>query len=425
MARPLGGLAAAVEQIDAALAAPLWACSSDELVEGLGLLALARHRLAVLERRMVAEAMDRGLPAEAGSSPVDWVVTAQTQSAPGVEVGHAASVLRLAAAQEREVFAPVLSRVDAGEMTPAAADQLVRFYSEVEPVADRAMLADLFTAMIEAASDGLVEVADPADESGETSVSFFARAMTGRQLKLALAQARRMVKPAPDLDDDDERLHRARGLFVRPDVAGMSEYRWVLDPEGAAVVDAALAGLAGPVTAPDGTPDPRTPAQRRSDALLALVRRAVEVPETTMPGQHSAQLVLTMSYEHLVAAQRGAGVSATGQVLCASSVRRLACDAQIVPMLLGSEGEVLDVGRAQRLFTPAQRRVLWQRDRGCTFPGCTAPPAWCEAHHVIHWIRGGRTDVSNGALLCGRHHRYVHSRDLTASVTATGVTWHT
>ncbi|HET9633086.1 MAG TPA: HNH endonuclease signature motif containing protein, partial [Terrabacter sp.] len=72
----------------------------------------------------------------------------------------------------------------------------------------------------------------------------------------------------------------------------------------------------------------------------------------------------------------------------------------------------------------AQRRALAQRDGGCSYPGCTIPPQWCDAHHVVHWLHGGATDLSNGALLCGRHHIVVHERGLTATVTSFGVTWH-
>ena len=106
-------------------------------------------------------------------------------------------------------------------------------------------------------------------------------------------------------------------------------------------------------------------------------------------------------------------------------MRRLACEADILPMVLGTAGELLDLGRTTRLATPAQRLALWHRDRGCTYPGCSIPPTWCEAHHVTHWCDGGATDLTNLALLCGRHHTVVHERGLTATATAFGVTWHT
>ena len=131
-----------------------------------------------------------------------------------------------------------------------------------------------------------------------------------------------------------------------------------------------------------------------------------------------------MSVEALLEQVRGAGVADDDAVLSPGAVRRLACEAGIVPMVLGGPSEVLDVGRAQRFFTPAQRRALARRDGGCSYPGCTIPPQWCEAHHVEHWLHGGLTDLGNGALLCGRHHTVVHERGMTATVTASRVTWH-
>jgi hypothetical protein len=68
-------------------------------------------------------------------------------------------------------------------------------------------------------------------------------------------------------------------------------------------------------------------------------------------------------------------------------------------------------------------RALWLRDRHCTFPGCTVPGTWADAHHLRHWADGGPTDLANGALLCGRHHTIVHRDRLTAQVTPAGVRW--
>ena len=94
----------------------------------------------------------------------------------------------------------------------------------------------------------------------------------------------------------------------------------------------------------------------------------------------------------------------------------MACAAALVPHVLGTAGQALDVGRVARLFTRAQRRALLRRDRGCTYPGCTAPAAWTQAHHVVHWLDGGATDLDNAALLCQRHHTIVHERRYVAQV---------
>jgi hypothetical protein len=80
----------------------------------------------------------------------------------------------------------------------------------------------------------------------------------------------------------------------------------------------------------------------------------------------------------------------------------------VVPAVLGSDSEVLDLGRAQRDFNRAQRRAAALRDRGCVAPGCDQPPSACHVHHMWWWIDGGPTDLANAALLCGFHHRMVH-----------------
>jgi hypothetical protein len=68
----------------------------------------------------------------------------------------------------------------------------------------------------------------------------------------------------------------------------------------------------------------------------------------------------------------------------------------------------LEVGRTSRVVTAAQRSALAVRDGGCVFPDCTRPLAWCEAHHLRHWLHGGPTDLANLALVCRTHHRAVH-----------------
>ncbi|MGL5851660.1 MAG: HNH endonuclease signature motif containing protein, partial [Phycicoccus sp.] len=110
------------------------------------------------------------------------------------------------------------------------------------------------------------------------------------------------------------------------------------------------------------------------------------------------------------------GSLATGTLLGPGQLRRIACDAVLIPYVLGSAGEILDQGTAVRLFTKAQRRRLTMRDKGCTYPGCSAPASWCEAHHVRWWEHHGSSDIDNGALLCRRHHTVVHQRRLWATV---------
>ena len=106
----------------------------------------------------------------------------------------------------------------------------------------------------------------------------------------------------------------------------------------------------------------------------------------------------------------------------AATVRKLACDADLLPVVLSGEGRILDIGRAQRLFPPHLRKALHARDGGCAFPGCTIPGPWTEAHHIQYWNLGGPTSVDNGVLLCSHHHHEVHKENWRIEVKS-GVPW--
>jgi len=94
--------------------------------------------------------------------------------------------------------------------------------------------------------------------------------------------------------------------------------------------------------------------------------------------------------------------------ITAEAARRIACDASVIPIVLGGKSEPLDVGRATRTIPTGIRRAVVARDIGCIHPGCTAPAAWCQAHHVKHWADGGPTSLNNLVLLCHQHHWIVH-----------------
>lgn len=109
-----------------------------------------------------------------------------------------------------------------------------------------------------------------------------------------------------------------------------------------------------------------------------------------------------------------------GLPLSARSARRLACDARLVPVILGAEGQPLDVGRITYSCPMPMRRALVARDRGCCFPGCGAPPTRCDAHHVEHWAAGGSTALCNLCLLCRRHHRMIHAGEWAVRINTDG-----
>ncbi|EGD41788.1 putative HNH endonuclease domain protein [Nocardioidaceae bacterium Broad-1] len=98
-----------------------------------------------------------------------------------------------------------------------------------------------------------------------------------------------------------------------------------------------------------------------------------------------------------------------GTTISAAEARKMACNATIIPWVLGGDGEVLDAGRASRLFQPIQRKALRLQHKCCQAEGCDLPPEWCDAHHLDPWAAGGKTNLKDGALLCPHHHRLAHN----------------
>lgn len=422
-----------------------WQLGADEVTDSLATVGELRHLLDVAEVALVREGVGRGLPKEDSWSDHDWVTRSQARRSPAPETRHVSRVLRVAKGARRTGLglhdglvpdgdlagvgpsdvaddgsgsvAAVVATFDAGRCSLGAADQLVRFEAQVAPVADPTMVAADLAVLTESACDDIVPTGP--DGRGRRREP----GLTEKELAVAITHAGRLLKPAPDLEREDRRAKAARSLVKSPGPAGMSAYKLTLDPEGAAVIDAAISALSAPVKGPDGEWDDRPASRRRADALIDIVRRGVSAPGET-PKTDKAQVQVTIPLATLLEGVHGGGVTPTGEVLPPSVVRRMACDAGILPVVLGGRGEVLEMGRSVRLFTPGQRRAVWLRDGSCTFPGCTVPAQWCDAHHVDWWSRGGGTDVSNAALLCQRHHTKVHAHDLTATITDTGVTWH-
>jgi hypothetical protein len=131
--------------------------------------------------------------------------------------------------------------------------------------------------------------------------------------------------------------------------------------------------------------------------------------------------MVTISLESLQS-ELGTGAIVGGDLLSATAIRRLACTANIIPVVLGGKGEILDLGRIRRLFSPAQRKVMRLRDQGCGAEGCTVPARWCEAHHEKPWSEGGRTDLGDGRLYCNFHHHLAHDPRYEAEVLPNGDT---
>lgn len=152
-------------------------------------------------------------------------------------------------------------------------------------------------------------------------------------------------------------------------------------------------------------------ARRQAEAFCSLLEH-LDPEKLPEHGGTATAIVVTIPLADLRSALAGvditAGADGVGRI-SAGEVRRLACTAQIIPAVLGSKSEVLDLGRSQRLFSTAQHRALGVRDRTCRAEGCSVPATWCEAHHFKDpWSRGGKTNLSDGKLFCPWHHHRAH-----------------
>jgi len=217
-----------------------------------------------------------------------------------------------------------------------------------------------------------------------------------------------------------EREHRiatrTRHLTFAPDHHGSILLKGslpVVDAESLVrIIDAYAAAHKRALDKLDPQAEYLTPAMRRADALLAMVQHHQQAALAPSNGGDRPRVVVALSYDTLAKAAVDAGLLpahlvGSGEQVPAGVLRRWLCDADVLPVVLGGDSQPLDVGRSQRLVTPAIRAALELRDGGCVFPGCEQPPQACHAHHLRPWWAGGATSVANLVLACPHHHGIV------------------
>jgi len=292
------------------------------------------------------------------------------------------------------------------------------------------------------------DISDEAMASGaEASLTAQARELSPTRLAPVAARIRDECDPDA-ADRRHRRRMRDRWLDVDRTFDGAVSISGLLDPESGELLLATL----GALTAPPRPGEFRGAGGRRADALMDLCRLAG--PHAPVAGGERPHVVVTVDLATLRArlaetwpapagpaglngstgstgpkgstgptgagawlapagsagaAGPGAGARlGSGWPVRPETARRLACDAAVIPMLLGTTSEPLDVGRLSRTAPPPLRRALVYRDGGCRFPLCNRPPEWTDAHHLVHWADFGPTSLSNMVLLCRRHHVAVH-----------------
>ncbi len=255
----------------------------------------------------------------------------------------------------------------------------------------------------------------PPDEQAETvgnveSVMLeVGRAVDAGSLTGFASRVRQIADPDGALLDA-QRAHERRWLTTSTTIDGMVSVDGLLDREAGAVLLTALSAA----TAPCGPDDHRSSGQRRADALVDICGHALDTGHTGASGGVRPHLLVTTPLSVITgagsdgtASTEVAEVAWTGP-LTNEATKRLACDAEITRVVVDPPSQPLDVGRTTRSVPPQLRNALIVRDRGCVAEGCDRPPAWTEAHHIVHWAEGGSTSLDNLVLLCRTHHRKVH-----------------
>lgn len=250
-------------------------------------------------------------------------------------------------------------------------------------------LADVMPATGAALAAGAISVAhaqaiaalrrDASDDSMRTvevGLADVARTTDADTLRSAVTAVRHSLQPEAVVRDES-RAYEMRELYAATTFQGTGVGQWTLDPVSQEKVMTAIRAASRPIANDD-----RTAKQRRADALITICEfftKHAEPGDVVCRRGAPPQVSVVVSWETL-----------TGQ------------------RVTGPNSEILDVGRGSRTFTAAAAKAIVVRDRHCRWPGCDAPPSWCEAHHAVHWADGGPSDLDNGVLLCGRHHDRVH-----------------
>jgi hypothetical protein len=311
---------------------------------------------------------------ECGRSTRAWLVEEQL-------LGRGDADIRLQVARSSVVRPAIVTAMVAGEANQAHANVIVNFLPKLDSPDTR-----------DHAEKTLLDAAKFADPT-------------------RLTRGLRQLRDALSLDETAEaravRRHEGRWLRFTPTFDGMTRFDGMLDPAAAATVQTAIEALAQP----GGEVDNRTTAQCRADALLDLAKVAMRSGELPASAGEPTQVHVTTDIADLLRRlQPGDTCRSTinGTPVTPNTVRMLACDAGIIPVVMRGTSEVLDLGRSTRTWSRAQRKAAKLRDGGCVFPKCQAPIDRCELHHIVHWSNGGPTDHRNGAHVCTYHHWVVH-----------------
>ncbi len=368
-----------------------------------------RNRLPLVDHSLIADAEATDLPETYCSSTLIRFLVQVLQLSPG----EAASRVRAAAAvgprrsMLGERLEPLLPRLAALQRDGAVTTEKVQI---VERAMHELSRPGLNPDAVETAEQLLT---DHAPILGPTDLRRYAR---------SVVDAADPDGPEP-VDDQLQQDRRYLELKQRRD--GMWHLKGKLTGTVGAQLNAILDPLAKPRTTTlegeDGATtriaDERPCGQRLHDGLDEACARLLKMKDKPSVGGAPTSVIVTIGLEELLA-KAGLAETSDGSQLSADQLLRIADEAEIWPTIIKQNGVPLALGRSQRLASPGQTMALITRDGGCSFPGCTHPPSWCDRHHIVDWILGGLTDLDNLTLLCRYHHTHFLQKGWTCRMNA-------
>jgi hypothetical protein len=385
----LGGLSRALDDLDAVA---LGVLSDEDVARMVDVVTAASSRMTRQVCRVVAEADRRRLGDQIGARDTHRWWARRSRHTPA----EAARLTRLGRAFEQDVHAPVGAALAAGEVRVEQARVIVE--------AVEAIPAHLDDATRDLARDHLLAAA------GEFDARQLRR--LGKRILDVVAPEVGECHEAGVLAAEEARADAKADLVLVDDGEGSCHGSFTLPSHVGKMLKRHLLALANPARHTEAELKDENgewkPLRRRlGEAFIEFIERYPE-DRTPQTAGVNATVVVTMTLEQLLGEEATALLD-DGTRMTAAQARRLACEAGIIPAVLGSRSVVLDLGRTTRLFTRSQRIALGLRDGGCTAKGCETSASGCHAHHDDPWSRLGPTDLANGRLLCPRHHRLAHN----------------
>ncbi len=390
----LGFLDVLEDRLDEITDDPTWSLSAAETTEAVTRLTADLARLAEVEARLLLQAKALDVHGAAGmNSLAAWLA-------------HTTRMTR-GAANAKVRFADVLAGHEQTRAAVGAGDVLVEQAQTITQAVDD--LTGDHAGMRVQAEAHLIEAAGQFDANKLTTL--------GRRVVEVIDPAHADQHEAKLLADQEARAQKKTAFRMRTDVDGLAHGSFTIPALQAEMLRKALQGLAAPkhVRATEGAGsyeyERQTP-QKLGHAFCEYIER---FPTEKLPslGGLAATVVITADASVFTQGADKAGYTDTGQGVSPSLLLRLACEAKVIPAVLGTAGVVLDLGREQRFHSKSQRLALIIAQRTCQHPTCEVPGALCHVHHTRAWADGGSTDTTHAVLLCPFHHHQAHTTGAT------------